>query len=113
MYFLLAFLLLGARSCSNKHGPGLSFALIKPRYPALGLFPSAVVHAAILIFSLYPSLSNSLNPPRIIERRWEYLRPTPRDSFVMTNLSYSAKLTSVPAQADSHPARKSPGTSSS
>src|SRR3954447_5643456 len=109
MYFLLVFLLVGASSRSNSSGPGLSFALIKPRYPARGLFPSAVVHAAILSFCLYPPLFNSLNPPRIVERRWDHLRPSPHDSFVITNVSYLAKLALAPAKTGSQPAGQSSG----
>jgi hypothetical protein len=107
MYFLLVFLLVGASSYSNGRGPGLSFALIKPRYPARGLFPSAVVHAAILSFCLYPPLFNSLIPPRIVEKHGDYLRPSQHDSLVMTNLSYLAKLAMAPAKAPSQRARQS------
>src|SRR6266567_4856593 len=113
MYFILVFLLLGASSCSNRPGLGLSFALIKSRYPARGLFPSAAVHAAILSFCLYPPLFNSLNPPRIVERRWEYLHHSPHDSFVMTNLSYRANLALAPTRAGSKPVRQSSDKSSS
>jgi hypothetical protein len=112
MVFVLVCLLLGASSCSNRSVPELSFGQIKPRIPALGLFPSAVVHAAFFAFLLYPPLFNSLNPPRIIERRWENISPAPHDSFVMTKLNYSAKWALVAAGAATPPARKSSGASS-
>src|SRR4051812_29270920 len=109
MYFLLVFLLVGASSCSNRSGPGMSFALVKTRYPARGLFSSAVVHAAILSFCLYPSLFNCLNPPRIVDRRWDNLRPSLHDSFVMTKVSYLANSALAPAKAGSQPAGQSTG----
>lgn len=96
----------------NRRAPAPSFTQIKPGFPARGLFPSAVVHAALFIFFLYPPFFNSLNPPRIIEVRWRDLDPTPHDSFAMTKLYYSAKVALGPAQVAIPPVEKHSNASS-
>jgi hypothetical protein len=92
--------------------PELTFAQIKPRFPARGLFPSAVIHAIILILFLYPPLFKLLNPPRIIEERWDDLRSTPVDSQEMTKLYYSAQKALDPAPASHREGKKHANASS-
>jgi len=93
---------------------GLSFAQLKPSFPARGLFHSSTIHATILGFCLFGPLFQLLNDPPIVEERWEHMRLTPLDSSVMERLSYLAeKSLKHTARVSGASARKSPKASSS
>jgi hypothetical protein len=85
-------LLLLALTPRSRRSREISFAQIKLRFPALGMFHSAIIHLVILVcFFMFPLAFESLNPPRIVEVRWDDVRFTPLNSPEMKTAYYPAE----------------------